>query len=321
MKNRKLVTLVLTTAFTAGLIVPAFAGVTPATVTNEATSIVDTVPVAEEQNTDTQALGFVTTVGTVQEVNADDEYPTILVKTANDEKEFYIHGASSDVNSTWLVGADGIPTTLKDLQGKEVVVAHSPATTMSIPPKSSAIAVMVKGDVAPNYAVIEKVSKNADGSVTFTTNNGSRLVTVNKDAQVSPFMTRNIVTLDGLKVGDEVVLYYDIMALSYPAQAHTNKVVLLHPGEPVETEDAAKPLSEMVSLRDVANELGMNITWDNKGQTVTLNKNAFSATITIGSTNYGINKMLVKIDQAAEIRDGRTYVPQTFVDELQNQLK
>lgn len=320
MKNRKLVTLVLTTAFTAGLIVPAFAGVTPATVANAETPIIDTAPATEEQNTDTQALGFVTTVGTVQEVNADNENPTILVKTANDEIEFYIHGASSNVNSTWLVGADGIPTTLKDLQGKEVIVAHSPATTMSIPAKSSAIAVMVKGDVAPNYAVIEKVTKNADGSVTFTTNNGSRLVTINKDAQVSPFMTRNIVTLDELKVGDEVVLYYDIMALSYPAQAHTNKVVLLHPAEPVETEDAAKP-SEMVSLRDVANELGMNITWDYKGQTVTLNKNAFSATITIGSTNYGINKMLVKIDQAAEIRDGRTYVPQTFVDELQNQLK
>lgn len=321
MKNGKLVTLVLTTALTAGLIVPAFAGVTPAVVTNEATSITDTAELAGNAETEAQTMGFVTTVGTVQEVNADNDYPTILVKTANDEMEFYIHGANSDVNSTWLVGADGIPTALKDLNGKEVIVAHSPATTMSIPAKSSAIAVMVKGDVMPNYAVIENVTNNADGSVTFTTDNGSRLVTVSKDAKVSPFMTRNLVYLDALKSGDKVVLYYDIMALSYPAQAHTNKVVLLHPADPVETEDAVKPLSQMVSLRDAANELGMNINWSHEGQTVTLSKNAFSATITVGSTDYGINKMLVKMDQAAEIRDSRTYVPQAFIDELKDRLK
>ncbi len=79
----------------------------------------------------------------------------------------------------------------------------------------------------PNYAVIEAIADNEDGSRTVTTNNGERTVTIAADASVMPFRTRTIVTLQDLCVGDVVALYYDVMTLSLPAQAGTDKVVVL----------------------------------------------------------------------------------------------
>ena len=301
MKNKKLVTIALTAALAVGITAPAFADV-PA--------LIATPPTTTEAQ---QVMSLITTVGTVQEINEDSKYPTVLVKNDQTEIEFYINMDAAD--RTWLVDATGTPMALKDLKGKEVVVAHSQAMTMSIPAKCSAKAVMVRGESSPNYAAIEKVTKNNDGTVTLTTDNGSRLVTVAKDAVVTPFRTRNIVTADMLKAGDEVVLYYDVMALSFPAQAHTNRVVLLQP-----SEAAAETTPAMVSLRDAANELGLAIDWNADTQTAILSKGAFSVTVTIGSKDYGINRMLLKLDQAAEIQDGRTYVPQALVDEIKVKL-
>lgn len=314
MKNKKLVTIALTAAFAVGISAPVFADV-PALIAMPAA---DAAATTETQ----QVMSLITSVGTVQEINEEGNYASVLVKTAQDEIEFYVNQNAADSSKTWLVdGATGTPIALKDLKGKEVVVAHSQAMTMSLPPKCNAKAIMVQGDVGSNYAVIEKVVKNNDGTVTLTTDNGSRLVTVGKDAVVTPFKTRNIVTMDMLKAGDEVVLYYDVMALSYPAQAYTNRVVLLQPGEETAVAGGATVQeTAMVSLRDAANELGLAIDWNAETQTAILSKGAFSVTATVGSADYGINKMLLKLDQAAEIRDGRTYVPQALVDEVKAKL-
>lgn len=313
MKNKKLVTIALTAALAAGITAPAFAD-TPAliaTPVSDATAAVTTVAA--------QVAVPAVTLGTVQEINELGKLPTVLVKNDQTEIEFYI---SAD---TKLVDGKGQPMALKDLKGKEVVVAHSQAMTMSIPAKCNAVAVMVKDTVTPNYAVIEKVTKNDNGTVTLTINNGGALVTIQKDATVTPFKTRNIVTADMLKAGDEVVLYYDIMAMSYPGQASTNKVVVLQQSTITESAEAIDAMelqnaTVMVSLRDAANELGLAIDWNAETQTAILSKGAFSVTVTIGSKDYGINRMLVKLDQAAEIQDGRTYVPQALVDEIKAQF-
>lgn len=321
MNNKKLITIALTTAFAVGITAPVFAD------TAVVVAAQDTAAVVTEAQ---QVMALATTVGVVQEINEDSKSPSILVKNDQTEIDFYINMDKASGNATWVIDENGLPIALKDLKGKEVVVSHSQAMTMSLPARCNATAVMVKGDVTPNYAVVEAVSKNADGSVTLTTDSGSRLVTVNKDASISPYLTKNLVFIDNLKVGDEVVLYYDIMALSYPGQAGTDRVLLLHPADAAvdsekETDTAvdAIPLSDaMVNLRDAVSELGLSIQWNQEGSTVILNKDnsAFSATITIGSSDYGINKMRVKAENAAEIRDGRTYVPQSFITELKAAL-
>ncbi|MBR2627106.1 MAG: copper amine oxidase N-terminal domain-containing protein [Peptococcaceae bacterium] len=304
MKNKKLVTLALATALTVSAFTPAFAN--PVLISEAPAA--DAVIVSQEE----QAMQFAKAYGTVQEVNEQESY--ILVQTAEDSIRFNID------TQTWLMdGQTGFPITLAELEGKEVAVSHSMAMTMSLPAQSYAYAVITKGDVMPNYAVIEAVTETEDG-IRLTTENGGMWATVAKDAQVSPFRTRNIVTTQDLQPGAQVVLYYDVVAMSYPGQAFTDRVVLLQPADAVQAEAAAPAENEMVNLREAVSGLGLDILWDAEGQTVTLQKGAFTATVVINDVNYGINKMLVREAQAAEIRDGRTYVPQSFVDAVKEAL-
>lgn len=302
MKSKKLVTLALATALTVSAFTPAFTN--PVLISE--TPAVDAAIVSQEE----EAMQFAKAFGIVQEVNAQENY--IMVQTAEDTIRFNVDG------STWLMdGQNGIPVALADLEGKEVAVSHSMAMTMSLPAQSYAYAVIVKGAEMPNFAVIEAVTETEDG-IRLTTENGGMWVTVAKDAQVSPFRTRNIVTVQDLQPGAQVVLYYDVVAMSYPGQAYTERVVLLQPAEAAPAEE--QNVNEMVNLRKAATAMGMDILWDAEGRVVTLQKGAFTATVVIDDVNYGINKMLVREEQAAEIRDGRTYVPQSFVNAVREAL-
>lgn len=307
MKHKKIVTLALATALTATLFTPAFSDST-AGVTSPA------VPLADSTQEE-QIMNFDHTMGTVQEVNTEAKY--ILVK--NEQMQMEIRFNLDE--ATWLMdGESGTPLTMEELKGKEVIVSHSLAMTRSLPPQSYAYAVITKGTNTPNYAVIEEVANGDNGSVRLTTDSGSMWVTVSKDADIKPFKTKNIVTKEDLQPGAQVVLYYDIVALSYPGQAQTNRVVLLQLAAAEENKsDAAE--TQMVNLRETANRLGMQLEWIADGQTVILSKDAFTATVVIGSTDYGINRMRVKEQMPAEIRDGRTYVPQSFIDAVEDALK
>lgn len=162
-------------------------------------------------------------MGTVKKlITYEDEAITaFLIENNGQEYEFYL------TNTTWLVDGAGFPATAESLVNKTVIVAHDAAMTMSLPPKAIALAVMVNDDILPNYAVVEDVTVHQDGTVTVTTDQGNRLVTIAMDAQVSPFRTRNIITAQDLRPGDTVVLYYDVLAPSIPAKASTDRVVRL----------------------------------------------------------------------------------------------
>lgn len=319
MKHKKLVTLALATALTASMFTPAFADSNAVNVINSNGS--DTANPATTIQ-DKRILDYATTIGTVQEVGEG----SVLVKNDQTEIQFNLD------ESTWLVdGQQGIPVTLQDLQGKEVVVSHSMAMTRSLPPQSYAYAIIVKGDVTPNYAIVEEVADSEIGAVRLTTNNGGMWVTVAKDAEIKPLKTKNIVTVQDLQPGAEVILYYDIVALSYPGQAGTDRVVLLQPAE--EQEPDLVEGAAMVSLREAAGQLGLQISWNAELQTVVLSKEGYKATISIGSAKYGYTKLVEKdgkqtemmaealAAQAPELRDGRTYVPQSMVDALKQQMQ
>lgn len=322
MKHKKLVTLALATALTASLFTPAFADSSAAAATSTDGAAAANSAAAVQ---DKRILDYAATIGTVQQVGEN----SILVKNDQTEIQFNLD------ESTWLVdGQQGIPVALQDLQGKEVVVSHSMAMTRSLPPQSYAYAVIIKGDVTPNYAIVEEVADSEIGAVRLTTNNGGMWVTVAKDAEITPLKTKNIVTVQDLQPGAEVLLYYDMVALSYPGQAGTDRVVLLKSAEePIAEEPAAEEAESMVSLREAASQLGLQIDWNAELQTVVLSKEGYKATISIGSAKYGYTKSVEKdgeqteliadalAAQAPELRDGRTYVPQSMVDALKQQMQ
>ena len=312
MKHKKIVTLALAGALTATMFTPALA-------VDNTEAILRTPVISQQEEV---AVENARTMGVVHEV--DVQAQSILVKNEQMEIQFNLD------EKTWLVdGEKGTAIDLADLKGKEVIVTHSMAMTRSLPPQSHAYAVVTKGEVTPNYAVIEAVEAGKDGAVRLTTSNGGMWVTVTENADIKPLATKDIVTLEDLKPGAQVILYYDIVALSYPGQAGTDRVVLLKPaGEPI----AEEPV-EMVGIRQVASELGLEVAWNHEGQTVTLSKEGYKATISVGSAKYGYTKLVEKdgkqtemiadalAEQAPELRDGRTYVPKSMLEALKQQMQ
>lgn len=318
MQKKKFVTAILTAAFLGAGAAPAWADevllIAPNPMTQEQITA-ETEEIAQEQG-----MQWMLTMGTVKEVMVFEEenLTAILVESNGQEYEFYLS------DTTWLADGAGRPIAADALAAQMVVVAHSEAATFSLPPKSNAMAVMVYDSVLPNYAVIEAITFHDDGTAVVTTDNGNRLVTIQADAQVTPFRTRNVITLQDLRVGDTVILYYDVLAPSIPAQASTAKVVQLAAALPdVTAEDGiiTEQAVQMVHLREAVTAMDMELDWDGETSTVIVRKDAFSAVIYIGSEDYGINRMRVKAALPAELRDGRTYVSSDVIEAIEAAIR
>ena len=111
-------------------------------------------------------------------------------------------------NTPILDGTTLMPVALSDIDTEALAyVWVSQAMTMSLPPQTSAqvIIVNVPEDAsAPQYVVVKDV-EDTDGGIIFTDQDGVSW-RADGDTQVSPYLTRNIVTLDDIKVGTRLVL-------------------------------------------------------------------------------------------------------------------
>lgn len=131
-------------------------------------------------------------------------------------------------------------------------------------------------------------------------------------------------------VEKEVLIFYDIVLESYPAQTGPSKVIVLERDEEipvVELTDIEKAYQiaendhyvvngvKMIPLRLVAEQLGYQV--DSTGIGAIVHKGAVSFTITRGTTDYGYNKSIRQFEEAPALLEPRkTYVPFTFIEEL-----
>ena len=65
----------------------------------------------------------------------------------------------------------------------------------------------------------------------------------------------------------------------------------------------------MLPIRIVAESLGGTVTWNGELQRVTIQKGADVILITIGADTAYVNGTAVKLDAAAFVENGRTYLP------------
>ena len=154
--------------------------------------------------------------------------------------------------------ATGEAAALKDRIDDSVIAYYGPVTTRSIPPQSNPVLIIInipQDYIPPKYGRAEAVEKSGD-SVKVTMDNGSLIVTFAKDTPISPYLTRNIVTIDNIQVGSDLLVWTPMVAMSYPAQANAQKAVLL--GQTNSTETRV----EMTALRTAAEELGYKVDWD-----------------------------------------------------------
>ncbi len=280
---------------------------------------------------------YMSAYGTIKEV-ADDY---VLVTTMDGEE---IQFNTSEF--TQVIDANTVmPLDLKERESDLVMITYSNAMTMSIPPQAYAFAIVgnIKSEMGnPMFTIVEDV-KTTEGGIVIVTDGGMKEITVPSTAQVSPYLTRNIVTLADVKAGSNVLLWYDMMTMSIPAYATSERVVVLAGNvmdvfNEEETEEVTEEglfvngvkitLAEdeveydnngvkMLPLRTVAETLGFKVEWINETQSIIVSKDAFSATVRIGTVEGGINKMRLVLETAPILYGGsKTYVPASFFTEL-----
>lgn len=118
------------------------------------------------------------------------------------------------------------PATLEE--GESLYIFHSPVATMSMPPQSSAIAVVrnIPMDVGcAQYHKVEAVSAE-NGTVQITTDNGGLHILADDETGLSSYDGAEV-TLDDIQAGDAVMAWYSAIAESYPAQTHASHLMLL----------------------------------------------------------------------------------------------
>lgn len=274
---------------------------------------------------------YLSAYGEISEVGED----YVLVKTMDGQE---VQFNTSEL--TYFIDANtALPLDLKNRETDLVMVTHSNAMTMSIPPQSYAFAIIgnIKSEMGnPIFTIVEEVKQAEDGIVVVT-EGGSKEITIPSNAQVSPYLTRNIVTLADVKKGSNLLLWYDIMTMSLPAHAASERVVIL-PGNVLQfieedglfvngveitlAEDEVVYDNngvEMLPLRTVAETLGFKVEWINEIQSIIVSKDAFTATVRIGTVEGGINKMRLVLETAPILYGGcKTYVPTSFFESLAN---
>ncbi len=165
----------------------------------------ETVPAGEE--TDVQAP--VKVWGSI--VSAEDDGITVDNQSdVSSPGEMIIH--IDPEHSVVVDAVNGLPVELSDLEEGESFVAYlGPAMTMSLPPQTTAYAVIVK--IPEDFKAPAFVF--AAGEVMDTDNGklldayGEQDYMLTDDVEVLPYLTRNIVTTDDIRDGSRCLIWTD----------------------------------------------------------------------------------------------------------------
>lgn len=271
------------------------------------------IPAAAADETASEPQALPTSVlyyGTVTAVekDANGNLSSVVMNSETDgERVIHVQQDTAFVDAGSRSAAN--PTELV-VEGASLYVYHSPAMTFSLPPQTSGYVFVgnVPADAqCPIYHVVEDVTANDDGSITVTTDQGSLLLTITKDASVLPYRTKQILTLDSIQVGTRLMAWYDIVLQSYPGQASTDTVLVLP--EQINAPTAGKivcgdvALTEsyridgevkMVPVRAVAEALGLSVSYqkENGERSVTVESDTFAVHLTEGVDSvYGVTKL------------------------------
>lgn len=248
--------------------------------------------------------------GTVTSVQTDADGNISRVVMDSEESGACIMYVQSD--TAFIDAGNRIAANPNELsvEGASLYVYHSPVMTYSMPPQTSAFVFVgnLPADAGcPRYHVAEEVTKNDDGSVTVLTDQGSLLLTIQADATVTPYRTKQLLTVDSIEVGTRFMAWYDIVLQSYPGQAGTDSILVLPEliNEPVAGKIVCGEVTltenyrienevKLVPVRAVAEALGLTTSYEEVGsaRNVTVESDTFAVHMTAGLDNiYGVTKL------------------------------
>ncbi|OPZ92235.1 MAG: Protease inhibitor precursor [Firmicutes bacterium ADurb.Bin419] len=282
----------------------------------------------------------------VEEVNSEEGKVVSILTKENGEilRQFNI-----DESIIVMDNENGIPKNISEIKkGDKICVVASRIETRSIPPQSPAYVILTDMDKKSpaKYIKVGSIDINENGLATVTDEDGEYIIRIGSDTVLLPYKTRNMISVNDIKVGSEFLMWSEIMTLSLPAQVNPEKVVLLpekvqekqgdkiiistmagvisingrelYYDEDTETFYKNEAGEWMVPVRRVASELGYEVNWIGETKGVDLIKENQSLSMQIGKSEYSYNGLKTTLSQAPELKGSRTFVPVTFLQEIMN---
>ncbi|MCD8196792.1 MAG: hypothetical protein LUE24_06470 [Lachnospiraceae bacterium] len=115
-------------------------------------------------------------------------------------------------DETYVLDAStGLPVLLDEVETGSFEAYLGAEMTMSLPPQTTPYMVIVnipEDSRTPQYAIAAEVTEEDDGSLTLTATDG-RVYGISDSAQITPYLTKNIVTMDDIRVGISCLIWAD----------------------------------------------------------------------------------------------------------------
>lgn len=217
--------------------------------------------------------------------------------------------------------------------GQKVTVYHSPAMTRSIPPQTTAFAIVVgEGMNVPRYYRVNEVTK-VDKGTEFLTANGGLIV-----------RSKNIVA--DLKDKDELLVWHGPVAMSMPGQTNATKIINLSSmskgkitlhmtagvlavnGQEIQiTQGKAKPdvykvykqgKNYMLPLAPVAKALGLEVTIHPHDDKFLIKSGSEQAELVLGSKKCSFAGSKIELSAAPKEKHGQIMLPMDFFSKVLN---
>ena len=160
-----------------------------------------------------------------------------------------------------------------------------------------------------------------------TVNEGDLIVILTEETELLPYLTREILTLDALSVGDEVLLWLPFVALSIPAQSTATRLVRIGvaeyiPAEPYDDEEEIAPLTlvdgvthvgiNLYPVRTNVLPLGFEVVWNAEGNLAELTRDDLVITLAPNSAIFYVNGNAQTMSAPSLLEGGRLFAPEAF---------
>lgn len=258
--------------------------------------------------------------GKIEEIQAGGDYFSILVKN---EKEDGFNELRAYVSKEVILLNDKDMSFAKkeDLKiGTTVTMYYYKHTPMglSLPPVLTPDAIVINNADNENYIAVMVSKFDKD------------LLNAEKDLVIHVSDKTVIVDKDGNKVAKEdltdkdLIIFYDIVLESYPAQTSPKKIIVLEKGEPVVAKEFLlrkefiKTIDgvTMIPLRLVGESLGYEVSWKQETKTAELLRGPQWNAVIIGKDQYNFARMMIKLGTAPVLINSSTYVPFNYIEEV-----
>jgi len=271
-----------------------------------------------------------TALGYIGEITKNGDCYEVKILGERDETKIVL--LVPTVNAVILDSTTGQPAKLENHGGKQVHVTYNLQTY-----KALVVSLNIEYMNIPNLHTIEAINHYND-SVLLTVDNGTLVVRINEETELHAWLTRHIVTKEEFQIGDKVLLWYPVMAMSYPAQATANRALRLIPvgqeaeiTEPpyyAEYDDEVPNVDlnlkgeivrvgvRLYPVRINAVEAGFDVSWNTQQRRAELTKNGITVTLAPNFATFYVNDVEHTMTIPSLLENGRLYAPASFFDKL-----